>query len=80
MSRQLTIRGVPDEVARSLERVSRERRKSVNATVNEILAAARGPRARRERLKTYVTWTDEDLREFSESLAELRTIDADAWR
>ena len=80
MSRQLTIRGVPDEVARSLQRVSRERRKSVNATVNEILADAMGPRARLERLKTYVTWTDEDMREFSEALAELRAIDADAWR
>jgi plasmid stability protein len=40
MSRRLTIRGVPDEVAAALERASRERGMSVNATVNQILAAA----------------------------------------
>ena len=80
MSRQFTVRGVPDEVAISLERVSRERGKRVNATVNQILAEAMGPRSRLERLQRYVTWTDEDLREFSEALTEQRSIDVDAWR
>jgi hypothetical protein len=80
MSRQLTIRGIPDEVAIALERVSRERGRSVNATVNRILAEAMGPEARLERLRRYVTWTDADAREFSEALAEQRSIDVDAWR
>ena len=80
MSRRLTIRGVPDDVVGALKRVSRARGKSVNATVNEILAAAMSREARLERLKTYITWTDEDLREFSEALAEQRTIDAETWR
>jgi plasmid stability protein len=80
MGRQLTIRGVPDEVAISLERVSRERGTSVNATVNHILAEAVGPEARRERLLRYVTWTEDDMREFSEALAEQRVIDVDTWR
>jgi hypothetical protein len=71
---------IPDEVAISLERVSRERGKSVNMTVNQILAEAVGPQSRLERLQRYVTWTDEDLREFSDALAEQRTIDADIWR
>jgi plasmid stability protein len=80
MSRQLTIRGVPDEVAISLERVSRARGRSVNATVNQILADAVGPEARLVRLRRYVTWTEEDMREFSEALAEQRSIDAETWR
>ena len=51
MSRQLTIRGVPDEVAKGPVRVSRARGKSVNASVNEILAEAVLPQARRARLR-----------------------------
>jgi len=80
MSRRLTIRGVPDDVADALERVSRERGRSVNAMVNEILVAAMSREARLERLKSYATWTDEDMREFSEALAEMRAIEVSAWR
>jgi plasmid stability protein len=80
MSRQLTIRGVPDEVAKGPVRVSRARGKSVNASVNEILAEAVLPQARRARLQGCVTWTEVNTREFSEALAEQRTIDAGPWR
>jgi hypothetical protein len=38
------------------------------------------PPARLEALRRYVTWSEEDLREFSEALAEQRSIDADVWR
>ena len=40
MSRQLTVRGVSDEVGRRLEDLSRERGQSMNTTVVEILEAA----------------------------------------
>jgi plasmid stability protein len=42
MAKLLTIRGVSDEVGRRLERVSRAKGQSVNATVLEILATAVG--------------------------------------
>ena len=75
----MTIRGVPDDVAGAIERMSRERGESVNATVNKILADAMSREDRLERLKTYVTWTDDDMRESSEALADLRAIDRSAW-
>lgn len=79
MSRQLTVRGVPDEVATSLERLSRARGKSVNATVNEILAGSVAVDVRRRRLERLATWTPADLAEFERALAEQRTIDEALW-
>ena len=80
MPRQLTVRGVPDEVGRRLESISREKGKSVNRLILEILEAAVSMNERRERLKRYATWTQEDLREFEETLTAQRTIDEDLWR
>ncbi len=80
MAKQLTIRGVSDEVGQRLESLSRARGQSVNATVLEILEAAVGVDERRRRLARYATWTPEDLAEFSEALAAQRTVDDPAWR
>jgi plasmid stability protein len=80
MARQLTIRGVPDEVAERLTRMSRHRGRSVNATVLEILEGAVGLERRRARLERYTTWTDEDLTSFEEVLRSQRVIDDELWR
>ena len=78
--KQLTIRTVPDEVAERLDVMGKERGKSVNAVVVDILSAAVGVNARRERLQRYVTWTKEDAREFEKALAAQRVVDAKLWR
>ena len=75
MARQLTIRGVPDEVGRRLESISRAKGQSVNATVLEILATAVGVDERRRRLARYMTWNQEDLAEFNQALAAQRSTD-----
>ena len=80
MSKQLTIRAVPDEVGHRLERVSRERGQSVNATVLQILEDAVGVNARRHRLMKYATWSAKEKAEFDEALAEQRVIDETLWR
>ncbi len=80
MAKQLTIRGVSEEVGKRLESLSRARGRSVNATVLEILEAAVGPDERRRKLARYATWTAEDLAEFNEALAAQRTIDDPLWR
>jgi len=80
MSKQLTVRGVSDEMGRRLEALSRSRDQSVNATVLEILGSAVGIEARRERLQRYATWTPEDLEEFEKNLAFQRRIDEELWR
>lgn len=79
MPKQLTIRGVPDEVGRRLKSLSRARRQSVNATVLEILTAAVDVNRRRSRLQRYATWTQQDLSDFQQALADQRGIDEDLW-
>lgn len=80
MGKQITIRGVPDETARRLQSLSREREQSVNATVLEILEQAIGANERRRRLERYVTWTADDEARFAESLRAQRVIDDELWR
>ena len=80
MGRQMTIRGVPEEVAGKLLRLSRERGLSLNGTVLEILSQAVGTDARRERLARYATWTPEDLAQVEDSVAAQRVIDDSLWR
>ena len=80
MPKQLTIRGVPDEVGNRLEILSREKGQSVNATVVEILESAVGVGERRRRLERYATWSRDDLDEFSAALAAQRQIDEELWR
>ena len=80
MAKQLTIRGVPDEVGRRLERLSQALGQSVNTTVLQILEAAVGVDGRRRRLARYVTWTREDQAGLNGALALQRTIDDPLWR
>ena len=80
MGKQLTMRGVSDEVGQRLEGLSRARGQSLNTTVLSILEAAVGVDERRQRLERYTTWTQEDLEEFNEALAPQRTIDDALWR
>ena len=62
-----------------MDTISRAKGKSVNRLVLEILEAAVSVDERRERLKRYVTWTEQDLREFEEILETQRTIDDELW-
>ncbi len=80
MPKTLTIRNVPDEVGKRLDRLSRDGGKSLNAVVVGILTDAVGADARRARLERYATWTLEDAAAFDEALAGQRVIDADLWR
>jgi plasmid stability protein len=79
MSRQLTIRGVPEEVAERLARLSAGRGTSMNATVLQILEQAVGFDRKRRRLERYATWTDADLSEFLVALKAQRVIDDELW-
>jgi antitoxin FitA-like protein len=80
MPRQLTIRGVSEELGRRLARLSRERGQSINATALAILEDVLGLDARRSRLARYATWTPDDLSSFDRALADQRVIDDDLWR
>lgn len=77
MPRQLTIRNVPDDVARRLARMSRARDESLNSTVVRILTATVEVDARRARLERYATWTAEDVAAFADALIPQRLVAGD---
>lgn len=80
MKRQLTIRNVPADVGKRLDRLSRERGESLNTVVVGILTESVGVDARRSRLERYATWSEADAAAFDEALASQRVIDAGLWR
>lgn len=79
MAKQLTVRGVPDEVSRRLGELSEATGKSVNATVLEVLEHAFDVDARRRRLERHATWSEEEYREFQANLAAQRAVDPEVW-
>ena len=80
MGKQLTIRGVTDEVARNLDQLSASTGRSVNSLVNDILVEAVGENARRRRLLRYATWSEQDEAEFAQVLRDQRRIDDALWQ
>lgn len=79
-TKQLTIRGVSEELGRRLEKLSEQQKQSVNATVLQLLERAVGLHARRDRFQRYATWTDDDRAEFDAQLRLQRQVDDDLWK
>jgi plasmid stability protein len=77
---QITLRNVDPELSRRLRAVSAERGESLNSTVLRLLKDAVGLDARRDRLRRYVTWTADDLSEFTDALRAQRVVDERYWQ
>jgi len=60
--------------------MSAARRKSVNATVLDILEGAAGVSGRREWLNRFMTWSSEDVRAMDEAVSAQRVVDQKLWR
>jgi len=80
MPKQLTIRGVSDELGQRLDALARAKGQSVNTTVLRILEGAAGVNERRQRLERYATWTERDVEEFEGALRAQRAVDEHLWR
>lgn len=78
--KQITVRGVPEELGRRLERVSEARGLSLNATVLELLTKAVGLSDRREWLERFTTWGADEVDELDRSSRAQRVIDARLWK
>jgi len=82
VTRNLTIRNVPDDLAEALDKEKSRRRVSLNQTVIDLLSQSLGVGLSRSNglARLAGTWTAEDLRVFEESLAPFEVIDAELWR
>ena len=82
MSRQYTIRAVPDAIDRALRQKARREARSLNAVVVE--AIARGlelgavPAVHTDLDHLIGTWTEDP--EFDRAVAAFERIDDDAWK
>lgn len=79
MGRQITIRGVSDEVARKLREIAAARGVSVNALLVDALERLVGASERRERLSRYATWSVDEARAFDRALRAQRVVDPRDW-
>lgn len=78
--KHITIREPPEELSRRLKALSEARGESIDATVLRLLEDALGVNERRERLRAWATWTDEDASELEDAIAKQRRIDDHLWR
>ena len=76
---QITLRDVDAELSRRLRAISKERGESLNRTVLALLRDAVDLETRRTRLRRYVTWTPDDLDEFTAALRSQRVVDQRYW-
>ncbi len=77
--KQITVRGVSEELARRLKRLSASKNESLNATVLRILEDAVGIEARRRWLERWATWTEADVAQMEEALRAQRVVDPKDW-
>lgn len=79
----ITIRNIPEPLARALDEEKVRRGHSLNRTVLDLLSQALGVgnRPRSNGLGALAgAWTDEEAREFEEAIAPFEQIDEELWR
>jgi hypothetical protein len=87
--RQITVRGIPEEVEEAARREAREQGVSMNRALVALLrrGAERekqpGRRGKRNRSSSFDRfcgiWSEEEARAFDQSLADERRIDEELW-
>jgi plasmid stability protein len=82
--KHLTIRELPDDLARALEKEKRRRGQSLNRTVKDLLRqslALDGNRGYSNGLgKLAGGWSKADLESFEKATAVFERIDPDVWK
>ena len=82
----ITLRNIPAEVARAIERRATEQRTSLNRVVIRLLEESLGiakqkPKKRYHDLDWFFgSMTEEQAREMEESLRDQRKIDPEMWK
>ncbi len=82
--RQLTVRDIPLDLGRALDRERRRRGMSLSQTVLELLPEGLGVGAGVAKsnglAKLAGSWSEADLREFEAGIAVTEQVDEDFWR
>ncbi len=80
--KHLTVRNLPPNVAKALEREKRRRGESLNQTVIGLMSKGLGVGAPRSNGLANLSgnWSKEDLEEFERAVAPFAEIDDELWR
>ena len=82
----ITLRNIPPDLSRRIERRAEEKGSSLNRTVIQILEDAFGTSKKRAVQLHHGldhlagSWSEDEAREFEEDLAAQRKIDPELWR
>ncbi|CBK40424.1 conserved protein of unknown function [Nitrospira defluvii] len=83
----ITLRNLPPEVARTVQRRAKQKKTSVNKAVIELLEESAGGAAKKTAPVRYHdldhlagTWTTEEAATFEQLIAEQRPIDPELWK
>ena len=86
MMKAITLRNIPADLSRRIERRAKEKGSSLNRTVIQILNDALGTSIRRAAKLHHDldhlagSWSEDEAREFDEDLAAQRKIDPELWQ
>lgn len=83
----ITLRNLPTEVARTVQRRAKQKKTSVNKAVIELLEESAGGTDKKTAPVRYHdldhlagTWTTEEAASFEQLIAEQRPIDPELWK
>jgi hypothetical protein len=83
----ITLRNLPPEIARAVQRRAKEKRTSINKAVIDLLEESAGTRAHTPAPVRYHdldhlagTWTENEAAAFETLLTEQRRIDPELWK
>jgi hypothetical protein len=79
----ITLRDIPDAIAKSIQRQAEITGASLNKTVIDMLSTAiNSPRCREHHDLDHLIgrWTDDEAKEMAEALDAQRVIDAEMWK
>lgn len=86
--RQITLRGIPDEIERMIKKEAQRKGLSLNKAFVALLESAAGLKVKENRKRTLYheldhlsgIWAKEEAESFERSLAFQREIDEDLWK
>ena len=82
--KQLTLRDIPEDVESEIRRIARERGKSINKTVGDLLREALGMEDSTERKRDLSdfsgTWDEEEAAEFEKATEVFEEVDEELWK
>jgi|PersoiStandDraft_1058852.scaffolds.fasta_scaffold231364_2 hypothetical protein len=82
----ITLRNIPADVARAVERRASREGQSLNKAVLELVAEGAGLKNRARKVRhtdldsLFGTWSKKQADAFDRQLRELRTVDPEVWK